>query len=39
LQAANNLLCDARRAALNIMEDAVNARRKTELFMTSRLLL
>jgi PAS domain S-box-containing protein len=30
LQAANSLLCDARRAALNIMEDAVAAHRKTE---------
>jgi PAS domain S-box-containing protein len=30
LQAANNLLCDARRAALNIMEDAVAAHGKTE---------
>ena len=30
LQAANTLLRDSRRAALNIMEDAVAARRQTE---------
>jgi len=30
LQAANKLLSDSRRASLNIMEDAVAARRKTE---------
>jgi PAS domain S-box-containing protein len=34
LQTANTLLCDARRAALNVMEDAVEARRKTEVAIT-----